>query len=172
VNEHLTSEQISAWLTGEQPADAARHAHQCPACRAELESLRETFAQFRESGERWSAHHMASPAPVRGRSRMGWAAAVAVASSVLAAAVLIQKSAPAPAVHAEQPFIAIPYVAPLAPYERASVMRMDVPVAALVAAGFQVHGTEPGSTVSADVLVGQDGRAHAVRLISNGSVIQ
>jgi hypothetical protein len=26
--------------------------------------------------------------------------------------------------------------------------------------------------VSADVLVGQDGRAHAVRLISNGSVIQ
>jgi hypothetical protein len=49
---------------------------------------------------------------------------------------------------------------------------MDVPVAALMAAGFEVHGAEPGGTVSADVLVGQDGRMHAVRLISNGSVIQ
>jgi hypothetical protein len=95
-----------------------------------------------------------------------------MAASVLAGAVLMQRSAPSPPQQGEAPFSAIPYMAPLAPYERTSVMRMDVPVAALVAAGFRVQGMEPGGTVAADVLVGQDGRAHAVRLLSKGSVIQ
>jgi hypothetical protein len=67
----------------------------------------------------------------------------------------------------EAPFVEIPYVAPLAPYERTSVMRMDVPVEALIAVGFEVQGQEPGAAVTADVLVGQDGRAHAIRLLSN-----
>jgi hypothetical protein len=75
---------------------------------------------------------------------------------------------------AEQPFVEIPYVAPLAPYERASVVRMDVSVDALVASGFQLQGQRPGNSVMADVLVGQDGRAHAIRLLtnSNGSAVQ
>jgi hypothetical protein len=172
VNEHLTSEQITAWLTGEQEADAARHARVCQACRAELESLRETLAQFRESGERWGAHYMANPAEVCRPVRTVWAAAVAVAATVLAGAVLMQRSAPVVEPRAESSFVEIPYLAPLAPYERTTVTRMDVPVAALVAAGFRVQGLDPGATVAADVLIGQDGRAHAVRLLSKGSVIQ
>jgi hypothetical protein len=56
--------------------------------------------------------------------------------------------------------------------ERTSVTRMNIPLAALVAAGFTVRGVDPGATLTADVLVGQDGRAHAVRLTSNRSVIQ
>ena len=71
----------------------------------------------------------------------------------------------APAPQAAAPFIEIPYVAPFAPYERASVERMDVPVAALVAAGFEVHVPDASGTVKADVLVGQDGRPHAIRLV-------
>ncbi len=47
----------------------------------------------------------------------------------------------APPESAERPFIEIPYVAPLAP--------------------------DAGAAVTADVLGGQDGRAHAIRLISN-----
>jgi hypothetical protein len=168
---HLTSEQILECLTGEATADAARHVRECLACRAEVERLRETFAQFRESGERWSVHHMAASAQVRRAGRVAWTAAAAVAASVLAVAVFVQKSAPV-STPAETPFVEIPYVAPLAPYERASVTRMDVPVAALLATGLRVQGVEPGATVSADVLIGQDGRMHAVRLISNGSVIQ
>jgi len=66
----------------------------------------------------------------------------------------------------EQPFVPIPYVAPLGAYERAEIVRMEVPVAALIAAGFPMRTADPGAQAEADVVVGQDGRARAVRLIS------
>jgi len=55
---------------------------------------------------------------------------------------------------------------PLAPNERADVVRMDVPVAALIAAGLPMRVQDMSANASADVLVGEDGRARAVRLIS------
>ncbi len=92
------------------------------------------------------------------------------AAPVLAAVeatVVKHRSHPAkPAPLPQQPFIAIPYTLPLEPYERADVMRMDVPVAALIAAGLPMHMADPAALARADVLVGQDGRARAVRLIS------
>jgi hypothetical protein len=42
---------------------------------------------------------------------------------------------------------------------------MNVPLTALIAAGFEVHSPDIGAAVSADVLVGQDGRALAIRLV-------
>jgi hypothetical protein len=66
----------------------------------------------------------------------------------------------------EAPFIPIPYVAPLAPYERADIVRVDLPVAALIAAGLPVRTAASGATAQADVIVGQDGRVHAIRVIS------
>lgn len=72
------------------------------------------------------------------------------------------KSAHAP----QQPFIAIPYTSPLEPYERADVMRMDLPVSALIAAGLPMSMADPAALARADVLVGQDGRARAIRLVS------
>jgi hypothetical protein len=60
-------------------------------------------------------------------------------------------------------FIAIPYTIPPAPYERTTIMRMDVEVGALIAAGFQVHEPHAGASVPADVLFAQDGRAVAIR---------
>jgi hypothetical protein len=70
----------------------------------------------------------------------------------------------------DQAFVPIPYVTPLGQYERAEVVRMEVPVAALIAAGLQVRTADPGARAEADVLVGQDGRARAVRLISISSL--
>ncbi len=81
-------------------------------------------------------------------------------------------SEPAPArspirpVPAEQPFFPIPYVTPLDPYERAEVVRMELPVSALIAAGVPIDTDDAGANVQADVVVGQDGRARAVRLVS------
>lgn len=72
--------------------------------------------------------------------------------------------APAPA--AQAPFIAIPYTMPLEPYEHADVMRVDLPVTALIAAGIEVGAMDPSARVETDVLVGQDGRARAIRPIS------
>jgi hypothetical protein len=60
----------------------------------------------------------------------------------------------------------VPYVAPLAPYERTETVRMDVSVAALIAAGFDVHIADAGAALPADVIIGQDGRPVAIRLIT------
>jgi hypothetical protein len=75
------------------------------------------------------------------------------------------KPAPTP----QEPFIAIPYTLPLEPYERADVMRMDVPVAALIAAGLPMNMADPAALALADVLVGQDGRARAIRLVASSN---
>jgi hypothetical protein len=97
-----------------------------------------------------------------------------ITSAALAASVfailLIHRPVPTsqtPEVSNGQPFVEIPYVLPPAPYERTQVMRMDVPIAALIAAGFDVHVADVGGSVRADVLFGQDGRAVAIRLISS-----
>jgi hypothetical protein len=66
----------------------------------------------------------------------------------------------------EEPFVAIPFTAPLAPYERTEVLRLDLPVAAVIAAGLPVRATDAAGRVQADVVVGQDGRARAIRLVS------
>lgn len=66
----------------------------------------------------------------------------------------------------EEPFVQIPYTMPILPGEATKVLRLQVPVSALIAAGFQVAAPDPGATVSADVLVSQDGRARAIRLSS------
>lgn len=73
-----------------------------------------------------------------------------------------QQAAAAP----EMPFVPIPYVTPLDRYERFDIVRMELPVAALIAAGFEIQSPDTGALAEADVVVGQDGRARAVRLIS------
>lgn len=101
----------------------------------------------------------------RGHGMSWWIPAVVAATL---AGVLVLSHRPAPTPHAaDEPFIEIPYIAPLAPYERTEIRRMDVPVAALIAAGFEVHAADTGAALRADVLFGQDGRAHAIRLITN-----
>ena len=118
---------------------------------------------FRESGRAWSEHWMQQPprerrpAPVRPVCWMG-----AVAATLVAASVLLS---PSPnRARAERPFVAIPYVDPPAPYERVSVAQMELPLAALISAGFDMPGRDPSELVETEVLLGQDGRPRAVRL--------
>ena len=63
-------------------------------------------------------------------------------------------------------FVPFPYTVPIAPEERASVLRMQIPVTALIAAGFDFRVTDSRAVVQADVLVSQDGRARAIRPLS------
>ena len=67
---------------------------------------------------------------------------------------------------ADEPFVAIPFTAPMGPYERADIVQMDLPVSALIAAGFPLRVSDTGARARADLVVGEDGRARAVRLIS------
>jgi hypothetical protein len=111
----------------------------------------------------------------RARGRV-WMAGVGVAAAA-AVAVFVAENRPvqnlaataAVEAEAEQPFTPIPYVLPPAPYERVEVVRMRVPIAALIAAGLPMRTADPGAQVEADVLVGQDGRPRAVRLVSISS---
>ena len=119
---------------------------------------------------------------VRRRKRsMAWVvAAGAVAASIAIVLTLEYRPQPEPQIsssnvagavsegvrESEQPFVPIPYVTPLGAYERAEIVRMEVPVAALIAAGLPMRTTDPGARAEADVVIGQDGRARAVRLIS------
>jgi hypothetical protein len=91
-----------------------------------------------------------------------------LALEVLAAAAIIvmaiySRSAPA----ANDEFIAVPYASPIGPYERADLVRVNVPVTALAQWGLPVSTFNPNQRVDAEVVLGEDGLARAVRLVSN-----
>jgi hypothetical protein len=91
----------------------------------------------------------------------------ALAASVLAGSLLVRQQPAAKPQSAEAAqFVSIPYTQPLQPYERVSVVETYVPVTALIAAGFDVQTSDPGASVRADVMVGQDGRPRAIRPIA------
>jgi len=48
-------------------------------------------------------------------------------------------------------------------------VRMDVPVAALIASGFEVRVPDAGVSLPADVLIGQDGRPYAIRPVTGSN---
>jgi hypothetical protein len=76
-----------------------------------------------------------------------------------------RRRSPKPAAE-EPPFVAIPYTMPLQPWERATVMRMEMPATALAAVGLTVAVPDPRASAETDVIVGQDGRIRAIRLLS------
>jgi len=108
-----------------------------------------------------------APRPRRWLPATVAALAASLAAFFAAGPYVARGPAPGPSASAAGgPFLAIPFVAPLAPYERAEVQRMKLPVAALVADGFEVYAPDMAGAITADVLVGQDGRAHAIRLVA------
>jgi hypothetical protein len=71
---------------------------------------------------------------------------------------------------AEAPFITIPYTVPLAPEENVRVVRMTLSPSAMAVAGFPLPAIDPGLGTQADVLVGEDGRARAIRIVASSNV--
>ena len=168
---HLSPDEIAQWIAGVRAPQPESHLGACPQCAAEVARTQQALALFRESGHRWSDHchkQRLAAMPRRQWRARTLAAAIALAAAVLVAILPWHRPAP-PRTNplAEQPFVDMPYVAPLAPYERVEVVRMRVSVAALQRAGLEIHAPDTGATVLADLLLGQDGRAHAVRLVSD-----
>ncbi len=172
MSQHLSSEQISWWIAGEHSDGEEQHVRECADCRIEVERWTKVLGRFRAFGQQVDDRCTRTPSMSLKTSTWPRLALSAVLTLSLVAVALWIPQSPDSAM--EEPFLAIPFVAPLAPYERATVMRMRMPVAALIAAGFEVDEPESGSSVTADVIVGQDGRAHAVRLLSKwkGNVSQ
>lgn len=66
-------------------------------------------------------------------------------------------------------FVPLPEAAALPPFESGSIVRLEVPVASLPGYGFDISPASDVEAVEADVLVGQDGQARAIRLVTNSA---
>lgn len=103
--------------------------------------------------------------PMR-QERSRWFLAAALAAALFLAAFWTLASRPVVQTAEEEPFLTIPYTIPLAPEERADVVRMRIPVAVLMSVGFHVQSSDPSAVVDAEVLISQDGRARAIRALN------
>jgi len=63
-------------------------------------------------------------------------------------------------------FIRIPYSAPLEPGERTEIVRVELPVSAFASTGLQIATSDTSAKAQADLVIGEDGMARAIRLIS------
>jgi hypothetical protein len=76
---------------------------------------------------------------------------------------------PAPKVPSVE-FVALPGAASLPRFESGSIVRVDLPLSSLAAYGVDISISGGKGPVKADVLVGQDGEARAIRLVSSSSM--
>jgi hypothetical protein len=164
MNSHLSEEQIAACVAGERSGEAQAHLAVCAACAAEVERTAGTLSLFQESGARCAEYWEARTARRASRTWWRWAIAVPVMAAVVFAVVLVRRPAPVTVDRAETGFVRIPYVVPPLPYERTEIVQMNVPVAALIAVGFR-RDEPAGASVPAEVLVGQDDRPLAIRIL-------
>ena len=100
------------------------------------------------------------------------AEAVAADSGVLTPSAPVRQAAvhraPASRVISPAGFVELPWTAGLPAFESGEIVRVEVPVASLPAYGFDIS-SGANRSIEADVLVGQDGFARAMRLVSNSA---
>ena len=172
---NMMSEFVDGELGAEQSAWFKEHLEVCAECRVALSEFTRIDNQLTAWGQRLSAQNppaakareqlAARLAPPRAIRWMPAAAAAAIAAA-LVLAVIPPHEKPVPVDReAAAAFVEIPYLPPLDPRENSTIVRMNIRVAALIAAGYRV-AADPDTVVPADVLVGEDGRAHAVRVLS------
>jgi hypothetical protein len=66
-------------------------------------------------------------------------------------------------------FVALPGAVGLPTFESGRIVRVDLPVSSLPAYGMELVPDAAHTEVQADVLVGQDGQARAIRLVTTSS---
>ena len=98
------------------------------------------------------------------RRMISWPLALEVLAAAAIVAIAIYSR---PAASTPDEFVTVPYSAPIGPYERAELVRVNVPVTALTQWGLSIPAFDPSQRVNADVVIGEDGLARAVRLVGN-----
>lgn len=174
----MLSQFLDGDLTAEQSAWLGARLEACVECRAAMARLTEIDRELTAWGQRVGRQN---PPPPDARERLAaslesrdirrraihWTPAAVAAIAAALALVLITPQNKASAVNREPArFVEIPYLPPLDPHENATIVRMNIRVATLIAVGYRVTA-DPDAIVPADVLVGEDGRAHAVRVLSD-----
>jgi len=65
-------------------------------------------------------------------------------------------------------FVELPGAVGLPDFESGQIIRMEIPLASLPTYGIEILPDAQGAPVEADLLVGQDGQARAIRLVGDG----
>lgn len=173
----LLSKFVDGELAAEQLAWLSRHMELCAKCHADLAKFRAIDSELTGWGRQLAVRNppppdareqlAASISPARRpwaiRLMLAAAAAMALAAIVI---VMIPHQKPVVASREQSQFVGIPYLPPLDPRENAAIVRMNIRVSTLIAAGYKI-AADPNGIIPADVLVGEDGRAHAVRLLGD-----
>jgi len=91
---HLSSEQLSECIFGQPDPWIMQHAGKCPACRTELEQMREALSEFRGTIRRWSEHQAQAALAIDSRppESRSWIVAHQLALALALAAVCILAS--------------------------------------------------------------------------------
>jgi hypothetical protein len=121
------------------------------------------------AGPTVTVHAPAPPEPVvPNRATGSVPPSLSPSPSPVANAVSRQPSRPKPAaaspVRAE--FVALPGAVGLPPFESGEIVRLSIPVTSLPTYGIEILPDVKASPVRADLLIGQDGQARAIRLVT------
>jgi len=153
-----------------------RHLQTCAKCSSALAQFIELDGQLIAWGQGLLTM---SPSPANSRSLLAarlvpsktshWTlrwVACSIAMVVAAFVMAIVPTNVAPGMHqTDAPFVKIPYLPLPDPLESTTVVQANVEVDALLALGYRI-AADPEAVVTVDVLVGEDGRAHALRIPS------
>jgi len=126
----------------------------------------------REAGPATEQRVVAAFRARRKRSPRAWIYAALVASLVLASAWFLSRHplpptlTPASNYPAAADFMPLPYAQSDVPLEQAVIVRVKLQPSEWVALGVPAAPSKTGTAISADLLIGQDGIARAVRLVS------
>ena len=119
-----------------------------------------------------SATRSGIPSGARGRIRRGvWLSVAACFLAACVAGALWNHASKARMQDADgneaEPFTPIPYTVPLRSGENGTVVRTNVSAAELMADGFRLPAGDGAQESPADVLLGEDGRQIAIRLVTS-----
>ena len=184
-NEHLSDEMLLRYLDGELPGRGAAESHleTCTECHERYERLcgvSLALADYSESlvernpptAQRTALQQAIRNGPrVAAPARKPIVMVLAIAADVLlliGVAALLRKSPPVapPQLASYGDFIALPYSDENLSQEGGVVVQVEVPRSALLLAGRPANGDDTGARVKAEVLVGADGLARAIRFLN------
>ncbi len=64
MKQHLSAQEISAWLAGERTAEQEEHLRACPECRAAIARVEAPLEQFRGAVHAWSEQELGQARPI------------------------------------------------------------------------------------------------------------
>jgi len=181
--EHVSYELLLRRLDGELDADAAgavgAHVSECAECRQRLDRLRAlsgaivaSSAALTEAEPRGQRRALVAAMEQRAAAlpRKTYAILAAAASVILVAGIVMKESprpqpAVSPAPMAQEAFIALPYSDDSLSSEGAVVLQVELPRSAAALAGMPVNYSSGNPRVKAEVVVGADGLARAIRFL-------